>query len=387
MSLPIKMRNAADKTDLSLEEQAVLYLSRIDLQGGHAEEIRGFLRDHASKLDYHKVWALARMNLVSPLLFRNLMNIEGIPADVMNGLKEAYLITLKRNLVHAGETVNILDLLREAGIDAIPIKGSLASEIVLGDMGLYPTGDIDLLVRQSDLGRAKSALLNTGYTEDAARSEGDLLESSYHLIFARDGDVIELHWDLLKWFFKGSPDFWWEETMKVGYEGQEITLLSPERYLLYCIFHLFTHRFAPLKFYLLIAGLIYRYRKEIRWDRLFAFASQHRMIRLTTFTLRLLHDFFGTEIPDECLNRDIFGYGLLRYVVVSGLFQEMKRSYVRLAFFTILLDSPLDTLGVLLRRILPLPSEIRLRYGLSAGSRKVYLYYLMNPFLMMIKKR
>lgn len=372
---------------LTPEEQLVLLLSRVGLSEDGTKEIGGFLSDHASSLDYDRVFALAQMNLVSPLLFRNLMNFEGVPEDVVNGLRKAYLSTLRNNLMHAGKTMSILDLLREAGIEVIPIKGSLASEIVLGDMGLYPTSDIDLLVRQSALGTAKKVLLNAGYVEGAGRSEDDLLESSYHLTFVRDDDVIELHWDLLKWFFKGSPDFWWEETIKTGYEGQEITLLSPERYILYSMFHLFTHRFVPLKFFLLITGLIHRYREEIRWDKLLFFASQHRMIRLTTFTLRLLHDLFGTDIPGEFAGRGIRGYGFLRKVVVSGLFHGMQRSYMRLAFFTVLLDTPFDTAGVLLRRIFPLRSEIRLRYGLPAGSKKVYLYYLLNPFLMIIRKR
>ena len=372
--------------DLSPEEQVILLLSRLNPSPEAMDAAGNIMTACGPSLDFSELVRLANMNGVSPLLYRNLKTVKGVPEKTMDALKNAYLATFSRNVHHSRETVRIIRLLQQAGIESIPVKGSLFSDMVLRDMGLYPTGDIDLLVRPSDLEKTKKGLMDAGYNESIGLGEEDFLESSYHLIVHNDACIIEIHWNLVVWFFEAPPDFWWEETLTMEYEGMELQLLSPERYLLYAIFHLFTHRFRPLKWFLLISGLADKYRVEMDWDKLLSCAEELRMTRLTLFTLKLLHDLLGADIPDHLAGRKIAGYSFLRKIILSGLFQGMTRSYVRLALFTTLLDTPSDTARVLLRRIFPPASEIRLRYHLPAGSKKVWLYYLLNPVLLFLRK-
>lgn len=63
----------------------------------------------------------------------------------MSGSRKAIVFRLFS--FHSREVLRIIRLLQEAGIEAIPLKGSLFSDVVLGDLGIYPTSDIDLLVR------------------------------------------------------------------------------------------------------------------------------------------------------------------------------------------------------------------------------------------------
>ena len=372
--------------NLSPEEKLILLLSRLNPPAEVAESVRKITGGEVP-VDYRRFLTLSRLNLVSPLLYLNLKKIGGVPGDVLDELKKAYLVTIRNNVLHGRETMKLIGLLEKAGVEAVPLKGSLASDMIFGDPGLYPTGDVDLLVRSQSMEKAKEALLGAGYRESYGENEADFLASSYHLIFHDGGYSVELHWNLVKWAFQAPPDFWWEGALKSRYEGTEITLLSPERYLLYTIFHLFTHRFSPLKFLVLVSGLITKYRMEMDWDKLLFCAKSLRMKRLALFTLRLSHDLLGADIPEPLLKRKVPGYPLLRKVVLSGFFREATRSYVRLALFTTLLDTPWDTTRVLLRRIFPPLSEVRLRYGLSGVSKKVYAYYLLNPVLMIIRKR
>jgi hypothetical protein len=372
--------------NLNPEEELLLLLSRLNPSAEDEESAVNIICGEAP-MDYRRFLTLARLNLVSPLLYLNLRRVDGVPGYVMDELKKAYLTTVRNNARHARETMKLIGLLEKAGVEAVPLKGSLASDMIFGDPGLYPTGDIDLLVRSQSMEKAKEALLGAGYRESYGENEADFLESSYHLIFHDGGYSVEVHWNLVKWAFQAPPDFWWEGASKSRYEGAELTLLSPERYLLYATFHLFTHRFSPLKFLVLVSGLITKYRTEMDWDRLLSSAKSLGMKRLVLFTIRLSHDLLGTDVPGPLLNRNIRGYTLLKNVVLSGLFREVTRTYVRLALFTTLLDAPWETARVLLRRIFPPLSEVRLRYGLSGVSKKVYAYYLLNPLLMVIRKR
>jgi hypothetical protein len=49
-------------------------------------------------------------------------------------------------------------------------------------------------------------------------------------------------------------------------------------------------------------------------------------------------------------------------------------------------ETPLDMVKILAGRVFPDASEIRLRHHLPAGSKRVYIYYLLNPILLLTRK-
>lgn len=371
---------------MSPEEQLILALSGIHGSAASLKKAGDLFHRYGASIDYRRVLKLAAMNGVSPLLYRNVRTLQGIPDMVLNELRRAYLGTLKENSGKTAEVMRILSSLRANGIEAIPLKGPVASDIVFGDPGLYPSGDIDILVRPADLERTRQVLLQEGYGDSAMNPE-DMRRSDYHLILEKERSVVEVHWKLTFRYFEIPPEFWWEDVRRVKYQGAEVLVLSPERYLLYAIFRLYRHAFRPLRFLVFVDGLIERYREELDWARLLIFADTFRMGRLVIFTLRLLQELLGVGIPASATGRSLFGYRELRRLVVSGLFHEVKMVHPRMLLFTALQQTPRDMIRILSGRLFPSLSEIRIRYRLPAESKKVYGYYLLNPLLMMVRKR
>jgi hypothetical protein len=337
-------------------------------------------------LDYERMFRLAGANEVLSLLHHNLNKMNEAPDYVRQKLSNAYLHALKNNVVQSEEALKIFSLLSRNHIEAILLKGVVASEVIFGDPGLYLSSDIDILVRPGDLAQAGEVLLSAGYERDKGISENDLISSHYHFIFQKDGHHVEIHWNLVKRYYHIPPEFWWEDVHKTGYQGMEINELSAERYIMYTVFRLFDHGFRPLKFFVLISEIINKYQEEINWGELLAFAGRYKMQRLMSFTLRLIHDVLGTDIPYAVMKKKIIGYDALRKVIISGLFDEVTRPHLRMFLYTFLLDDPIEYAKVILRRFFPAMSEIRLRYGLPLGSKKVYAYYLLNPLLVLMKK-
>jgi len=372
-------------SNLTPEEQLILLFSRVNPSPEVVAEAERILKEQ--RVDLAVTTKLAAMNGVTPLLYHNLKRLDLVPQDVMERLRSACLLTLGENVRKAGEMIGIITRLKEAGVEAIPLKGPVASDVIFGSPGLYPSSDLDILVRPSDLERTKRALLEAEYREDTVTDERDMLRGTYHLTFRNDRYVLEVHWTLAFRYFDIPSGFWWEDTGVVEYEGTEMKTLSAERYILYTVFRLYRHAFRPLRFLVLIAEIIRKYQDEIVWKKLIALAHSYRMERLLLFTLRLLKETLGAGVPENIVQRPVYGYGLLRRLVLSGLFREVERIHPRMLLFTLLQKTPFDTAGVVLRRIFPPSSEIRLRYGLSAESKKVYFYYLMNPVLMVIRKR
>ncbi len=372
---------------LKAEEETLLLLSRLNVAEEVLGEVRRVVEGEGEFLDYDRLITLAAENGVAPLLYKNLKGFDGVPADVINALKTYYYHTVATNTFNAKELLKILASLKANGIEVIPLKGSLASEIIFENPGLYPATDIDILVKPSDLAETVRVLMEAGYTKTKELSEHDLLAHSYHLIYYNDYHSVEAHWNLVKMHCTIPPDFWWEETTTTEFDGVTLTMLAVEKYLMYTIFRLYNHGFTPLKFLVLIAEISNKYHDEINWDKLLTYSEQYAMKRLVLFVLALLHDDLGTKIPEHVLRKKIFGYEWFKRFVLSASFGYMERPYLRKVVYTYLLKSPFDVLKVLCRRVFPDAGEIRLRYRLPEKSKKTYLYYVLNPFLVFGKRK
>ncbi|MDA8239926.1 MAG: nucleotidyltransferase family protein [Nitrospiraceae bacterium] len=365
------------------EEEIILILSRPTPSDAGQKRVRGLTAK--GTVDYDRLLRRAGDNGVSPFIFRNLTGDEGIPGPVVERLRTIYYQTLRRNLGHLNETLRLAGLLGDAGIGAVPLKGPLAAEQFFGDAGRYPTSDIDILVRPVDLGRARQVLEAAGYRNAERIAWEDLKTGTYHAVMTNGNYHIELHWNLAMRYFSVEPEFWWQKTSRTVHEGRKIIVLAPERYLLYLIFRAFAKGFFPLKYLVLAAGLIEAARKDFDWDAFSALAEECGMGRLAAFTLSFLRNELGVDCPAQVTGSSA-GYRLFRKLVVSGLFTPGRRVHIRMLLYTLFLLPPKKSLPVLLRRLFPGFGEIRLRYGLPAKSKALYLYYLLNPVFLITKK-
>lgn len=372
--------------NLKPEQKLILLLSRANPSHKVLEDVKRLIENKEYPVDYDRTLKLAGSNEVLSLLHNSLKDIDAISSAIKNKLNNAYLHTLRNNIVQAEEMMRILTLLKKDGIEAIPLKGAIASDVIFGDPGLYLSSDIDILVKPSDIPGVEKVLTEAGYKKNEGISESDLLSSHYHLIFQKDRHHVEVHWNLVKRYFQIPPEFWWKDVQKTEYEGMEITSLSIERYIMYTVFRLFDHGFRPMKFFVLISEIINKYQDEIDWQKLLSFSRRYKMERLVTFSLKLLNNLFETKIPEDILKRKVSGYEYLKRTTISGIFHEVRKPHFRMFLYTFLLDTPQDFLKILARRFFPSSGEIRLRYGLKERSKKIYAYYILNPVFVLLKK-
>ena len=156
------------------------------------------------------------------------------------------------------------------------------------------------------------------------------------------------------------------------------------------VFRLYSRLFYPLKFFVITSELCNKYKSEIDWDLLMNYVEKYRMLKVTTFSLKLLSQILGTHVSPRIAGKKLMGYEFYKLEIMKQLLREKRKSYVNKVFYAFLLDSPIDTLSLILNRFLPSKSELRLRYHLTHNSHWVYLYYLLNIFLLpylILKKR
>ncbi len=310
------------------------------LSCSHVDREAGTEEQALDDIDWAALSALAHRNGVAGFVYRNTKGLDFFPERNRLELQSAYRQTTFRNLDQLAEIMKILRLLSANAIKAIPLKGVFASEILFQDLGVYPSDDIDILVHPADLTTVKKILIASGYSSVEGIEEENLLINHYHLMFHDGRHQLEVHWNLAKRYFEVPPDFWWQDVRTVRWRDMEVVELAPEKYLLYTIFRLFDHCFYPLRFFILIAGIIETYSNGICWDTLLADARKYKMRRLTLFTLKLLHDLLGTPIPDRILQNRIMGEGVLKKMILSGIFKGVEHPHVRMFLYSSLLDGP-----------------------------------------------
>ncbi|MEW6570925.1 MAG: nucleotidyltransferase family protein [Nitrospirota bacterium] len=369
------------------EQKVILSLSVANPSGEALSRIRELMQDKKYAIDFVRILECAAANEVATICYENLRTFDNVPLEITVKLRNAYLRSVRNNVLNSEEMLRILRSLAKGGVEAIPLKGSLASELIFGNPGIYPATDIDILVRPGDLERAETIVVEAGYSKNEGLSDEDLLLSHYHLVYRKDSHFLELHWNLAKRYYHIPPDFWWEESRRIDYAGISLNILSPERYLMYAIFRLFDHGFKPLKFFVFVSRLIQKYEKEIDWEKFRRLSGTCRMERLTVFTLQLVHELFRTQIPDDILRIHVRGYEYFKKRILAGIFGGVGRPHFQMFLYTFLLDTPGEFAKVMTKRFFPGMGEIRLRYGLPSSSKKAYAYYLLNPIMVFLKKR
>ena len=173
------------------------------------------LRDRG--VDWNRFLALANRNCVTPMIGARLgaEGVVNLPAHVARALRLSYQVNALRCAHLAACAAEIVDSFAATGVPAIAIKGPALALAAYGDLAMRVYGDLDFMVRPSDLPRAAAALARVGYS---SAYRADAVESGFFpdatLDFSRQDSVVDLHWRLSPSYFPFAPagDQVWNRT-------------------------------------------------------------------------------------------------------------------------------------------------------------------------------
>jgi hypothetical protein len=240
----------------------------------------------------------------------------------------------------------LVSRLEGEGIDVLPVKGPVLAATAYGDVAMRgASGDLDLVVRPADLGRAIAALQSIGYTRaEPALEQHDpeLWAREGHLFppSASMGTLVEVHSQL-----GGSPGTPSMDVVEVlGRSerrprfGGEFRHLPPEDLLLYLNLHAAQHAWSRLIWIADVAALLGA--SAIDWrlllERAAAIEAEHRL----AVTLRLAVELFHADVSGDVALRLFAGRR------VEGAVRLARR---RLASTSRGVKIPTGLAGVLLR--------------------------------------
>ena len=163
------------------EIELLLGCARSRMDPVSAESVRQALRQ---SIDWDFVIDQAAKHGVIPLLSWNLSRFEldSLPKATFNRLKNEFAAIARRNLFLTGELIKLLNLFRENGIRALPLKGPVLAATTYGNVSLRHFGDLDILISSDDFLAAKDLLRQQGYQPeiDLTASEERKYLRSHH---------------------------------------------------------------------------------------------------------------------------------------------------------------------------------------------------------------
>lgn len=298
-------------------------------------------------IEWEAALRLADHHGTSSLLYRNLSRLgEVVPAAALTALRQRYERNVHKSLFLTRELIHILDCLDAIGIEVIPYKGVVLSEVYYGDMALRQCGDIDLFVRGRDVARIKNAVRELGYTQRVAIPESaaeHYIASGYECTFDSSAgkNLLELQWALQPRYYAVDFDMdgLFERAVKVMVAGRRVKTPSPEDLLLVLSVHAAKHVWGRLIWLCDIERILAlgKELENLNWDWVQARAREFGIERILHVTLLLASRLLATPMPsaiEEAVLEDRAARAFSEEIAVDlarGVsYEEQQVSYFRL---------------------------------------------------------
>ena len=216
------------------------------------------------EIDWVQFIRLALRHDMLPLTYWNLHRIcpNIVPSGVLEPLRVRHEAQVAEGRLLAEEMVGILGLLDSQGIPAVPYKGPALAIRLYGDLSLRGFGDLDIVVCERDVLRARRLLIDRGYAPSVVGTwelNQFLREKHEMLLYRVDGKVrLDLHWRFTSRSacLARDPERFLQHLETISIAGEEVRSLRLETYLLVLSMHAAKHQWVQLKLICDIAEIL-----------------------------------------------------------------------------------------------------------------------------------
>ena len=332
-------------------------------------------------------WPLIRKFLsyhdLAPFFYSLTRDNAAVPPDLARDLRASYYASLAKNELMWREFIRVNELFGGAQVMMAPIKGTAFLNTIYSGMPVRPMCDIDLLVREEDMGRVERLLVSQGYVKELeGLNEEYWLKDQCHIVYqlnqGRRHVILEVHFGLdFKRGYELLPRLW-ERSRESLIGEQKVRFLSPEDQVFSLVLHMRRFgRVLNLKNALDCALLLERTGADFDWEYTLEQARLGKM-RSALFFLLHLAGRAGARVPSGALaglrvpryKRRLIS-GFVDRNLFSGRMDEKVKAVYTVSHF-LLYDSFIEPFWY----VLDIPHEQFCKYyGLQAYTKKSRLLF------------
>ncbi len=293
-----KIQTAAPCAEMEL----LLCSARTRTNPEMSQRIRAAVR---KEIDWFEFIRLALRHGTLSLTYRNLQRIcsDIVPSGVLEPLRARHIAEAAEARQLAKELVDILGFLGSCGIQAVPFKGPALAVRLYGDLSLRGFGDLDILIGEQDVVRARRLLIDWGYAPEWVETgePNQFFRDNHELLLYRaDGKVrVDLHWRFTgrAACLSGDPERFLQHLETISIAGEEVRSLRLEIYLLLLSMHAAKHKWVQLKFICDIAEIVAV--PDLDWHYVLQEADDLGLKRTLGTGLLLAQNLLGTPLPPK----------------------------------------------------------------------------------------
>jgi hypothetical protein len=391
------------KLNFSPEDKLLLYCSRVSMD----EDIELKIKESLNEvLDWNYIVECSVRQGVSPLLYWNLSKISNgndIPHNIVKSLEKMYYSNLARNMLLYNELGKILTAFKKAGIDTIVLKGAFLAEKIYKNIGLRPMSDIDLLIKEKDLQKAKKELAELKYSATSIfptklhEQQHQMLSGELTFISQDKKIAIDIHWDIQPYQYTYNVDVnkFWNNAKPIKIAGVETLTFGYEDILQHLCLHVDKHitlsssfSYAPpakpLRDYCDISEVIKYYKNMINWDYFIQNSKDYGIEKPIYQCLFITKEYFGSFIPENVLItlKPIKPIGISFEKIYKEAMKDKRKkklqSDIKLYFMNLkIIEGSCNKARIIFGDIFP-SKEFMIYYYSIKNEKQVYMYYLIH---------
>jgi hypothetical protein len=224
----------------------------------------------------------------------------------LESLKHDYCLSLQKTLRQEHDVLLVLQALGAAGVEVLLLKGADLRLRLYDDPAVRPMTDLDLLIPQAALPKARSVLGRLAYVLSAdSRDPRPGFREHFRagLHFAkpdRMAMMVDLHWHIeaVANFYRLPYESLRRQAISWDYQGIPVKLLSPEHLLIHLCLHNYDESNQALR--IVDLGLVLK-RLPLDWRLFLAEADRFRCQAPLYLMLRQLARLFPQTVPIKVL--------------------------------------------------------------------------------------
>lgn len=316
-----------------LENQLLLCCARTEIPAQIARQIQQL---SAQAIDWQYLLKLAADHEVKPLLFQALNTTcpNDVPTAVLDQLRQFFYGNTAHNLLKTKELLNLLSILKENNVAAIPFKGPVLAVKAYGKVAFRDFCDLDFLIRKQDIFKTKDLILAQGTYQLTSHTP---LNTTHELMYSRAACefsfvdyerhiAIEPHWEFTQKKHCISLDIEsvWRRQQKIVLEGERVPTFSIEDSLLIVCINGAKDQWRKVKTICDVAELI-RSHPDIDWFLLIEESQKVGCKRIVLLGILLANRVLGAAIPAPVsvhVKNDSRALDMLLNQVVQALFSD-----------------------------------------------------------------
>ncbi len=317
---------------VSPEKRLLAACARTTAEPPIAQEIRGLC---AAPLDWEFVVNEAAVNSILPLVARQISTVAAdvAPPRQIERLTKAARANALRCLTLTAELIRITDLLKAAGVQAMPYKGPVLAVQAYGDVALREFEDLDIVLRQRDMAKVDEIAKSLGYRPNHrwifdSGAASSVVPGEYDYRDEARGMVVEFHTEFTLRHFPVIPDLdeMSRRLVPVMLSGHEIRTFAPEDMLVSLCIHGSKDFWERISWIADISEFV-RSHPQLDWDAVFLRADALCAGRMLHVGLALAAKLLSAPLPEDVaarVRRDTAAEAVASEIAQRHLAQESR---------------------------------------------------------------